>query len=168
MLTQSSCHDAFEPFQLADTGDQSSIFALQSRIKSRAAFDSPLAGLRMVIKDNIDLRGVKTSAGSRSFYDTFPSCNTTAECVQKLLNQGVSLVGKTKMNSFGNWEEPIEYVDYQAPWNPRADRYQSPGGSSSGSAAAIAAYDWLDIAIGTDSKFYLNSKGYNLIDVWPI
>ena len=62
------------------------------------------------------------------------------------------MAGKTKMNSFANWEEPLEYVDYQAPWNPRADRYQSPGGSSSGSAAAIATYDWLDIAIGTDSE----------------
>lgn len=57
------------------------------------------------------------------------------------------------MNSFGNWEEPTEYIDYQAPWNPRADKYQSPGGSSSGSAAAIASYDWLDIAIGTDSEW---------------
>ena len=64
----------------------------------------------------------------------------------------MAIVGKTKMNPFDMWEEPIEYVDYQAPWNPRADRYQSPGGSSLGSAAAIASYDWLDIAIGTDSK----------------
>jgi hypothetical protein len=60
------------------------------------------------------------------------------------------------MNSFANWEEPLEYIDYQAPWNPRGDRYQSTGGSSSGSAAALAAYDWLDIAIGTDSmSFFL-------------
>jgi Asp-tRNA(Asn)/Glu-tRNA(Gln) amidotransferase A subunit family amidase len=59
------------------------------------------------------------------------------------------------MNSLANWEEPTEYIDYQAPWNPRADRYQSPGGSSTGSASAIAAYDWLDIAIGTDSKAFL-------------
>lgn len=46
----------------------------------------------------------------------------------------------------------MEYVDYQAPWNPRGDQYQSTGGSSSGSAAAVAAYDLLDIAIGTDSR----------------
>lgn len=65
------------------------------------------------------------------------------------------VAGKTKMNSFGNWEEPLEYIDYQAPWNPRGDRYQSPGGSSSGSAVAVAAYDWLDLAIGTDSELSL-------------
>lgn len=166
ILTRLSSSDAFESFQLLDTGDQSSIFALQSRTKARAVFNSPLAGLRMIIKDNINLRGIKTSAGNRAFYDTFPPCSETAECVQKLLDQGVSLVGKTKMNSFGSWEEPIEYVDYQAPWNPRADRYQSPGGSSSGSAAAIAAYDWLDIAIGTDSKFFPVAQSRRLVDTW--
>lgn len=48
-------------------------------------------------------------------------------------------------------EEPTECVDFQAPFNPRADGYQSPAGSSSGSGAAIASYDWLDITIGTDT-----------------
>lgn len=52
----------------------------------------------------------------------------------------------------------MEYIDYQAPWNPRADGYQSPGGSSSGSAAAIASYDWLDIAIGADSETIFHVK----------
>jgi len=126
-------------------------FALRSRIKTQASSNSRLAGLRVVIKDNIHLKGIKTSVGNRAFYDTYPPRQESAECIQKLLDQGVVVAGKTKMNSFGNWEEPLEYIDYQAPWNPRADRYQSPGGSSSGSAAAIAAYDWLDIAIGTDS-----------------
>jgi Asp-tRNA(Asn)/Glu-tRNA(Gln) amidotransferase A subunit family amidase len=113
---------------------------------------SPFAGLRVVIKDNIDLRGIKTSAGNQAFYDTYPPKAETASCVQRLIDLGMVVVGKTKMNSFGNWEEPLEYIDYQCPWNPRGDGYQSPGGSSSGSAAAIASYDWLDIAIGTDSK----------------
>lgn len=58
------------------------------------------------------------------------------------------------MASFAATEEPVECVDFQAPWNPRADGYQSPAGSSSGSGAAIASYDWLDIAIGSDSKRY--------------
>lgn len=65
---------------------------------------------------------------------------------------GAVIVGTTKLASFAATEEPVECVDYQAPWNPRADAYQSPAGSSSGSGAAIGAYDWLDIAIGSDSK----------------
>ncbi|KAF5622384.1 amidase signature domain protein [Fusarium tjaetaba] len=43
-------------------------------------------------------------------------------------------------------------VDYPTAFNPRGDGYQSPAGSSSGSAAAVAAYDWLDCAIGTDTS----------------
>jgi Asp-tRNA(Asn)/Glu-tRNA(Gln) amidotransferase A subunit family amidase len=97
------------------------------------------------------MQGIKTSVGNRAFYDTYPPQPQTADCIQRLIDRGVSILGKAKMTSFANWEEPIEYVDYQAPWNDRADRYQSPGGSSSGSASAISAYDWLDIAIGTDS-----------------
>lgn len=127
-------------------------FALPSRIQSK--FQSlPLAGFRIVIKDNIHLKGIKTSVGNRAFYDTYPPQQKSAQCIQELVDKGVFIAGKTKMTSFGNWEEPTEYTDYQAPWNPRADGYQSPGGSSSGSASAIAAYDWLDIAIGTDSMY---------------
>ncbi|RSL54933.1 hypothetical protein CEP54_009624 [Fusarium duplospermum] len=126
-------------------------FALPSRIQFQETSASSLAGLRIVIKDNIHLQGIKTSVGNRAFYNTYPPCDTSAECIRKLIDLGVVVCGKTKLNSFGNWEEPTEYVDYQAPWNPRGDGYQSPGGSSSGSASAIAAYDWLDIAIGTDT-----------------
>lgn len=149
---RSSPSDRFQSFQLRSSDDQFLTFALRSRIKTQASYKSPLAGLRIVIKDNIHLKGIKTSVGNRAFYDTYPPRKESAQCIQKLLDRGVVVVGKAKMNSFGNWEEPTEYIDYQAPWNPRGDRYQSTGGSSSGSASAIAAYDWLDIAIGTDSN----------------
>ncbi|KAM0236961.1 hypothetical protein ACHAP5_009201 [Fusarium lateritium] len=132
--------------------DQFSCFALPSRISAQATTSSALAGFRIIIKDNIHLKGIKTSVGNQSFWNTYPACDESAKCIEKLINGGVVISGKAKMNSFGNWEEPTEYTDYQAPWNPRADRYQSTGGSSSGSAAAIASYDWLDIAIGTDSE----------------
>ncbi|KAG9503352.1 hypothetical protein J7337_006197 [Fusarium musae] len=49
-------------------------------------------------------------------------------------------------------EEPMDAVDYPTAFNPRGDGYQSPAGSSSGSAVAVAAYDWLDCAIGTDTS----------------
>ncbi len=127
-------------------------FAIQSRIKTRARSNGPLAGTRILVKDNIHLQGVKASVGNKAFYDTYPQRQESATCIQMLIDKGVAVVGKTKMNALANWEEPVEYIDYQAPWNPRADRYQSPGGSSSGSAAAVSTYDWLGIAIGTDSK----------------
>ncbi|RSM10374.1 hypothetical protein CDV31_007250 [Fusarium ambrosium] len=148
---RSSISDPFESFPLRSSDDQFSCFALPSRIPFQETPASSLSGLRVVVKDNIHLQGIRTSVGNRAFYNTYPPCDTSAECIRKLLDLGVVVCGKTKLNSFGNWEEPTEYVDYQAPWNPRGDGYQSPGGSSSGSASAIAAYDWLDIAIGTDT-----------------
>lgn len=127
-------------------------FAIPSRLKYTLPDENkPLAGKRILIKDNIHLDGIKTSNGNRAFYETYDAKTQTATCIQDLIDKGAVVIGKTKMSSFENWEEPIQYTDYPAPWNPRADRYQSPGSSSSGSASAIAAYEWLDIAIGTDS-----------------
>lgn len=151
-LRNNRTSEAFEPFPLKSADDQFSSFALQSRIKTQASSDGPLAGVRILVKDNIHLKGVKTSVGNKAFYDTYPKRHESATCIQKLIDKGVAVVGKTKLSSFASWEEPIECIDYQAPWNPRADRYQSTGGSSSGSAAAVSTYDWLDVAIGTDSE----------------
>ncbi|KAK4069133.1 hypothetical protein Trihar35433_5712 [Trichoderma harzianum] len=140
--------------RLSIMGQDSNVlsFAIPSRLKySIPNQQLPLAGKRILIKDNIHLDGIKTSNGNRAFYETYPAQTQTASCIQKLIDKGVVVIGKTKMSAFGNWEEPIQYTDYPAPWNPRADRYQSPGGSSSGSASAVAAYEWLDIAIGTDT-----------------
>jgi len=141
----------FELFHCTGSGGLVPSFALRSRIRDKVAFDSPIAGFRIVTKDNIHLQGTKVSQGNKAFHDTYPPQEDSAHCLKGLVEKGVAIVGKTKMNSFGNWEEPLEYIDYQAPWNPRGDGYQSTGGSSSGSAAALAAYDWLDIAIGTDT-----------------
>ncbi|KAL8683875.1 MAG: hypothetical protein Q9186_000218 [Xanthomendoza sp. 1 TL-2023] len=73
--------------------------------------------------------------------------------IQRLIDAGVEVLGKSKLTSFAAREEPTESVDYQAPFNPRGDGYQSPAGSSSRSAAAVSSYDWLDFAIGSDSRF---------------
>jgi Asp-tRNA(Asn)/Glu-tRNA(Gln) amidotransferase A subunit family amidase len=151
-LIWASVEDDFEPFPVLSSDDRFSSFALSSRIKTRAASSSFFAGMRVLVKDNIHLKGIKTSVGNRAFYETYPPQPESAECVQKLIDQGAVIGGKTKMNSLATWEEPTQYIDYQAPWNPRADHYQSTGGSSSGSAAAVATYDWLDMVIGTDSK----------------
>ncbi|PYI09921.1 amidase signature enzyme [Aspergillus sclerotiicarbonarius CBS 121057] len=152
--------EAVEPGQtspflhLSTTFSETSDIAVPSRLKSSQS-TLPLAGLRVAVKDNIHLQGLKTSLGSRAYDQLYPPHKATATSIQKLINLGVTIVGKTKLNSFGVYEEPIHNVDYQAPWNPRGDGYQTPRGSSSGSAVAVAAYDWLDIAIGTDSEFAL-------------
>lgn len=48
-------------------------------------------------------------------------------------------------------EEPLECVEFMAPFNPRADGYQVPSGSRNASAAGVSSYHWLDFSIGSDS-----------------
>lgn len=55
-------------------------------------------------------------------------------------------------------EHPTQSVDYQAPFNPRGDGYLIAGGSSGGNAAGVAAYDWLDLSICSDSMPILSFK----------
>lgn len=107
----------------------------------------------MAVKDIFQIEGIKTSVCNRAYYELYPPASQTAACVKLLQQKGACVVGTTKLASFAATEEPIECVDYQAPWNPRADGYQSPAGSSSGSGVAVASYQWVDIAIGSDSKF---------------
>ena len=113
----------------------------------------PLAGLRVAVKDIFQIEGVRTSICNQAYYDMYPPAVRTAGCIEILRQLGARVVGTTKLASFAATEEPIECVDFQAPWNPRADGYQSPAGSSSGSAVAVASYPWLDVAIGSDSQY---------------
>ena len=89
---------------------------------------------------------------NRAYLTLYPQATETADAIAQLVEGGAHIIGKTKFSSFLSREEPSESIDFQTPWNPRADGYQTPGGSSSGSAVAVAAYDWIDIGIGTDTN----------------
>jgi len=108
--------------------------------------------MRIAIKDNIDLKGVRTSAGSRTYQALYPEKERSAACVEKLLEAGAVIVGKTKTVQFASGENARDWIDYSAPFNPRGDGYQGHSGSSTGSATAASAYDWIDATLGTDSK----------------
>lgn len=108
----------------------------------------------MSVKDNIDLAGTKTTMSSRAWETLYPAVSTTAAAVQKLLDLGAVVVGKTKLSQFAEVESPTgDCVDFHCPFNPRGDGYLHPEGSTSGGAAALASYDWLDVSIGTDSLY---------------
>ena len=78
----------------------------------------------------------------------------SAEYVRKLISLGAVIIGKTKMAAFASADEPTDmWIDYHCPVNPRGDRYQSPSGSSTGAAASLAGYEWLDYSMAADSKF---------------
>lgn len=113
----------------------------------------PLNGARVGIKDIFDISGVSTSAGSRAFEVFHGNSKSSAASVQHLIDMGAVIVGKTKTTQFASGEYAQDWVDYQCPFNPRGDGYFDPSCSSAGSAAALAAYKWLDFSIGTDSQF---------------
>ena len=104
-------------------------------------------GKRVAIKDSIDIAGYPTRSGSRAFADA-PPATQNAEVVDAILDAGWQIVGKTNLHELAFGVTGIN--DWTGtPINPQApDRV--PGGSSSGSASAVAA-GLADIAIGTDT-----------------
>jgi Asp-tRNA(Asn)/Glu-tRNA(Gln) amidotransferase A subunit family amidase len=108
-----------------------------------------LAGSRLSLKDIFDVRGVKTTLSSKAWAELYPEPQVSAQYVDHLLDLGVVIVGKTKATQFST---AMEWIDFQSPTNPRGDRYQEPSGSSTGAAASLAGYNWLDYAIGGDCE----------------
>lgn len=122
-----------------------------SRCYYKPSKSRPLDGLRVAVKDSIHIEGHKTTLNNLAWRDLYPPASTNAHCVQLLINAGAVIVGKVKLQAMIVREEPVEAVEYTDPFNPRGDGYQVPSGSSSGSAAAIGSYDWLDLSLGSDS-----------------
>lgn len=113
--------------------------------------DKPLRGTRFAVKDIFGIQGLQTTAGNRDFLSVSPPAAVTCPAIQRLLDAGAELSGTLRLGSLIAREEPTESVDFQAPFNPRGDGYQSAWSSSGGSGAAIAAYEWLDFTIAQDS-----------------
>ncbi|KAI1373808.1 amidase signature enzyme [Hypoxylon crocopeplum] len=126
--------------------------AVPSRLYYTPSDDQPLAGLRFGVKDIYHVKGVGTSGGNRAFYYLYGVRNTTCLSVQRLIDLGAVLVGKMGTVQFANGDRvTADWVDFHAPFNPRGDGYQNPSGSSTGSGAGTAAYEWLDMAVGSDT-----------------
>lgn len=115
-----------------------------------------MKGKRVIVKDIFKMPGLRVSGCNRAYYSLqeAPSPLETAPIVQSLIDSGCHIVGTAKLSSMISREEPGESLDFQVPFNPRGDGYQSPAGSSSGTAAAIAAYEWLDYGIGSDCEVF--------------
>ena len=73
------------------------------------------------MKDIFQIKGIRTSLCNRAYYELYPPATETAGCIDILRQLGAIIVGTTKLASFAATEEPIECVDFQAPWTPCAD-----------------------------------------------
>ncbi|MGN0298305.1 MAG: Asp-tRNA(Asn)/Glu-tRNA(Gln) amidotransferase subunit GatA [Lachnospiraceae bacterium] len=106
----------------------------------------PLAGVPVAIKDNMCTEGLLTTCSSKILYNFVPTY--TAEAVLNLEKAGAVILGKTNMDEFamGSTTETSAFGETKNPWNPE----HVPGGSSGGSAAAVAAQE-CSYALGSDT-----------------
>ncbi|KAI0696652.1 amidase signature enzyme [Cerioporus squamosus] len=133
-------------------GAATETIGVPSRLYFTATTAKPLAGMRLAVKDIYDVKGLHTGCGNRAFWQLYPPKETTAPAIQRLLDGGMVLVGKTKTSQFANGETATgDWVDLHAPYNPRGDGYQDGSSSSTGSGTSMAAYPWLDFAVGSDT-----------------
>jgi len=104
-----------------------------------------LWGVPIAVKDNIDVAGLPTTAGCPE-YAYRPAAN--AACIQRLIDAGAVVIGKTNLDQFATGLVGVR-SPYGAPRNA-FDPERVPGGSSSGSAVAVAA-GIVPVALGTDT-----------------
>lgn len=128
------------------TAEQSGAFI--ERFTLPPTGDGPLAGLRFAVKDLIDVGGRRTGCGNPDWLATHPPARVSAVCVDALLAAGAQCDGKTITDEVA-FSLLGENFFYGTPLNPAApDRV--PGGSSCGSASAVAC-GLVDFALGTDT-----------------
>jgi len=127
-----------------DAVEDLNAFVTRETVESDA--DGPLAGMTVAVKDNISTEGIRTTCGSAMLAEYVPPYDATV--VARLREAGATIVGKANMDEFGmgGTTETSAFGPVKNPVDPE----RVPGGSSGGSAAAVAAGE-ADLALGSDT-----------------
>jgi len=149
--------DAVEPAvhaYLNVTRDLALSMAAEADRRRAEGEDGPLLGIPVALKDLLATEGLETTAGSRMLQGYRPPYSATV--VERLRDAGAVFLGKTNMDEFamGSSNEYSAYGPVYNPW----DTTRVPGGSSGGSAAAVAA-DEAAIALGSDTGGSIRQPG---------
>ncbi len=130
------------------SSDPLGAFVVHGAIDLQLRADGPLAGLTFAVKDFFDAAGLPTGAGSPECLATHEVPAASAPVVDRLLDAGARLVGRTMTDELA-WSLNGENFHYGTPVNPSAPG-RIPGGSSSGSAVAVAG-GLVDFSVGSDT-----------------
>ena len=138
-----------EAYHCYVTVDQEGALAQAEEIQKKidaGELTGPLAGVPVAVKDNMCTEGLLTTCSSKILYNFIPTFSS--EAVLNLKKAGAVLIGKTNMDEFamGSTTETSAFGVTRNPWNPE----HVPGGSSGGSAAAVAAQECF-FALGSDT-----------------
>ena len=127
--------------------DRLGAFCRENHIGLRGSGRGPLAGMTFGVKDLFHIAGARTGFGQPDWLRTHEPATETADAVQRLLDAGADMLGKTHTDELA-YSLSGENIHYGTPINPRDPR-RIPGGSSNGSAAAVAG-GLVDFALGSD------------------
>ena len=136
----------------------------RKRDRNKSAADHPLYGMPILLKDNIDAEGMATTAGAMAFRNNYAS---DAFIVRRIKEKGGIILGKTNLSEWANFLSQNCPNGYSAvggqTLNPYGRKVFDTGGSSSGSAAAMAA-NYAAVAVGTEtSGSILSPSGKNAV-----
>jgi len=135
---------ALHAFSVVLTDEARAEAAFRDAGTARGVSAGPLHGVPVAVKEEIDVAGCVTTFGGRANRTPAPA---DGEVVRRLRDAGAVIVGKTHMPEFGQWPftESVAHGQTRNPWDPT----RSPGGSSGGTAVAVAA-GMVPVAIGGD------------------